>query len=109
MIKISVSRDEVRGINCIIVKGHAEYAAYGKDIVCAAVSSLVICLFNFISFKFGLECFSYGKNQIIGKIPFLTDKSLSSDLQLILEALVFSLKMIAEKYPKNVTFVEVTN
>ena len=33
-------------INEIIIKGHAKYDEYGKDIVCASISSIVITTIN---------------------------------------------------------------
>lgn len=44
MIKIKVNKND--NINSIIITGHANYADYGKDIVCAAVSATVICTIN---------------------------------------------------------------
>jgi hypothetical protein len=43
MIKINI-----KGINEITVKGHANYDTYGKDIVCASVSSILITTINAI-------------------------------------------------------------
>ncbi len=43
MIKINVQK------NHIDIKGHAMYDDYGKDIVCAAVSSVVITTINAVS------------------------------------------------------------
>lgn len=40
MIKVEVSKD------CISIFGHANFANYGKDIVCAAVSSTVLTTIN---------------------------------------------------------------
>jgi hypothetical protein len=40
MIKVNVSK------NKITITGHADYDCYGKDIVCAAVSSTVITTIN---------------------------------------------------------------
>lgn len=40
MIKIEINKDK------IVVSGHANYEDYGKDIVCAAVSSTVITTVN---------------------------------------------------------------
>ena len=37
MIKVKVTKD------IISIKGHANYGDYGKDIVCSAVSSVVMC------------------------------------------------------------------
>ncbi|MFV0499151.1 MAG: ribosomal-processing cysteine protease Prp [Bacilli bacterium] len=44
MIEIEISR--VNYINSFEVKGHANYLEYGKDIVCASVSSMTIFAFN---------------------------------------------------------------
>ena len=40
MIKVSIKKDE------ITIKGHALYDLYGKDIVCASTSSIVITSIN---------------------------------------------------------------
>ena len=42
MIKVNIKNNE------ITVSGHANYDDYGKDIVCASVSSLVISTVNAI-------------------------------------------------------------
>ena len=44
MIKIKIRKNEK--IDYIEVKGHAEYDEYGKDIVCASVSSIIITTIN---------------------------------------------------------------
>ena len=46
MIKILI--DETDKINSIEIKGHAMYASYGSDIVCASVSSMSITTVNAI-------------------------------------------------------------
>ena len=53
MIKIDVfNKDHI--INKVIIKGHALYDDYGKDIVCASVSSIYICTVNAI-LRFGKD------------------------------------------------------
>ena len=47
MIKISIKYEENK-IKEVLIKGHALYDDYGKDIVCAAVSSIVITTVNAI-------------------------------------------------------------
>ena len=42
MIKVSIYKNENNVITGIKLTGHAEYSEKGKDIVCAAVSVLVI-------------------------------------------------------------------
>lgn len=41
MIQIQIQKNEQHNIDFIHVSGHANYAEYGKDIVCAAVSTLL--------------------------------------------------------------------
>ena len=45
MIKVNVKRQNNK-VYEIVIKGHAEYDDYGKDIVCAAVSSMAITTVN---------------------------------------------------------------
>ena len=45
MIKIKVSKEGNKYKN-IVITGHANYAEYGKDIVCAAVSATVLTTLN---------------------------------------------------------------
>ena len=47
MIKISL-KEENKKIKEIKIKGHAFYDDYGKDIVCAAFSSILITTVNAI-------------------------------------------------------------
>ena len=42
MVKISIKDDE------IIISGHANYEDYGKDIVCASISSIALSTINAI-------------------------------------------------------------
>ena len=46
MIKVSIKKSN--NIDLIEVKGHANYDEYGKDIVCASVSSMIITTVNAI-------------------------------------------------------------
>ena len=45
MIKVTV-RKHNNNINELVIKGHADYDVLGKDIVCAAVSSMAITTIN---------------------------------------------------------------
>ena len=44
-IKVNKSKDIIKEV---IITGHANYAQYGKDIVCAAVSSIALTSCNAI-------------------------------------------------------------
>ena len=45
MIVVNIKKKD-NLINEIIIKGHAKYDEYGKDIVCASISSIVITTIN---------------------------------------------------------------
>ena len=45
MVKVFVKKEN-SNIKEILFKGHALYSDYGKDIVCAAISSIVITTIN---------------------------------------------------------------
>jgi uncharacterized protein len=45
MIKVNINKKD-NLINSVSIKGHAEYNESGKDIVCSAVSSIVITTVN---------------------------------------------------------------
>ena len=47
MIKVNVNKKDNQ-IDSIVLSGHAMYDDYGKDIVCASVSSIVITTVNAI-------------------------------------------------------------
>ena len=77
---------------CILtVCGHANYAEKGKDIVCAAASSLV---YSFIRYCNRVEKYDNGL-KLIGN-------SDSSDTRVIFDAVVWGLKILEDSYPKNV-------
>ena len=83
--------------NSLIVTGHANYDDYGKDIVCASVSSLITCTVNGI--------YSLNKNSILYKDDSNTIKIkiLDDENALILfNNLILMLKDLAKDYPKNI-------
>ena len=83
--------------NSLTVTGHANYADYGKDIVCASVSSLITCTVNGI--------YSLNKNSILYKddsnmieIKILDDENALK----LFNNLILMLKDLAKDYPKNI-------
>ena len=74
MIQVNILRDRNEVVKGIDINGHAGYAEYGQDVICAAVSALVLNMANSVetftddhfegsvgedggsfSFSFGLE------------------------------------------------------
>ena len=95
MIKVEVSKDKIN------IVGHAMYDDYGKDIVCAAVSSIIITTVEGIA-KIDKSAIDINQNDsltiIINKHDDITDKLINNMLTLLQE--------LVKKYPKN---IKITN
>ena len=96
MIKVNVKRQNNK-VYEIVIKGHAEYDDYGKDIVCAAVSSMAITTVNgIISLD---ESIDYEENNGFLKIRVLKDTEINNKL---LDNLVNLLSELVMQYPENI-------
>ena len=96
MIKISINEEK----NEIKIGGHALYDDYGKDIVCAAVSSIVITTIN--------ACEKFDKNSIsVNEDNPLIIKLLTNNenVLLLIDNMLEMLKELAKDYPKNIKFL----
>ena len=88
----------------IIIKGHAMYDDFGKDIVCAAVSSTVITSVN--------ACLSIDDNSInYDDREGLEIEVIKNDVVTykIIDNMVSNLKELEKAYPKNVQIKEENN
>lgn len=96
MIKVNIIKEDDQ-INKITINGHAEYAKYGKDIVCAAVSSIVITTINAI-IRIDEEVLEYKESDnleiTILKHTEVTDILITNMLELLSE--------LEKKYKKNI-------
>lgn len=97
MIKVRVSNED-SNISSITITGHACYDEYGKDIVCSAVSSVVITSVNAI-LTFGKEYISYeeAKDKFFIKI-----NSHNEIVDNLINNMLNMLKEIENDYPKNI-------
>lgn len=103
MIKVKLIKNN-NDLEKIIIKGHAMYDDFGKDIVCAAVSSTVITSVN-ACLSIDKDCLCYNDNdgieiEIIKK-DIVTNK--------IIHNMISNLKQLEEAYPKNVQIKEENN
>ncbi len=96
MIKVKLTKNN-NYYKRIIITGHANYDDFGKDIVCASVSSLITCTVNGI--------YSLNKNSILYKddsntieIKILDDENALK----LFNNLILMLKDLAKDYPKNI-------
>ena len=80
------------------MEGHAEFAAYGSDIVCAATSALVINTINSIE-AFTEDIFECARDEKKDVLSFeVTSRPISSHTELLLKSLVLGLTSIAKEY-----------
>ena len=96
MIKVEVVK------NRISILGHANYADYGKDIVCAAVSSVVTTTVESIA-SFDNEAIELIQNE--NKLEIIQKKHDHITNNLI-ETMLNLLSKLEKKYPKN---IKITN
>ena len=100
MIKVSITKKNQQ-IQEVSIQGHAMYDDFGKDIVCAAVSSCVITTVNGI-----LEI---DKDWILAKQDskgVLIQVQNSSDVcQTLLANMISLLEELHDQYPKNLKII----
>ena len=107
MIQITIYQNRNQqfvGFDCL---GHAEYAEE-NDIVCAAVSALVINCINSIE-SFTEDSFHCDSEENSGMISFRLDEASGDDTQLLLKSLVLGLQKMESSYEEyiDVIFEEV--
>ena len=93
MIKINIKKNV--NIDLIEVRGHANYDEYGKDIVCASVSSMVITTINAIV-RIDSNSIDYNDNNGV-IINVLKHTKVIDKLLVNLEELLIDLQ---KQYPK---------
>ncbi len=101
MIKVKITKDE-NLVSKLEIKGHSLYAAYGKDIVCASVSTMVITTVNAI-IRYQENSITY--NQDEGYV-YIVVKEHDKVVDLLLENLISLLKELETQYPRNVKINE---
>lgn len=95
MIKVEIENNKIE------IKGHANYDDYGKDIVCASVSSIVITTINAI-IEFDPESIYYEdlNNRIL--IEKLKDDDITNKL---INNMIELLEELEKSYKKNIKII----
>lgn len=96
MIKVIVKKNE------ITIKGHAGYDEFGKDIVCAAVSSIVTTSVNACLSLDGTSI-EYKDNEGLVVIEII--KETETTIKLI-NNMINMLTELATQYKKNITIIK---
>ena len=103
MIKVSVLKEN-RKYKKITILGHAMYDDYGKDIVCSAVSSIVITTINGI-LAINSEAITYQNTKEGLKIEI---KSFDNITLKLIDNMLELLTKLSRDYPKNLEIKEGT-
>lgn len=102
MIKINVKNKD-NFINNIIVSGHAFFADYGQDIVCASVSTLVTATINHIlSVEDSIEAIV---DEEAAKIQIIV-LEVTEINQALLRSMINMLQELNKDYPSNINIKE---
>ncbi len=96
MIKIDIKKDQ------ILVKGHANYDEFGKDIVCASVTSIVTTSINAIM-RLDSDAITYTSKSGLIEIIIKKHSDLVDTLLLNMTEL---LKDLEKEYNKNIKINE---
>ena len=104
MIKVKYYYDDDFSIRGFCLKGHADYAEIGYDIVCSAVTSNAIAVINsldkLVKVEFEKVIGKEGHIECIVKDGYLEDsKLLQNHFQLAIEE-------IKREYPKNIKILK---
>ena len=99
MIKINVGYHGT-SIRYLKVEGHANYDEYGKDIVCAGVSSIVTGALNNLDVK----NFKIQMND--GLVEIEVKGELTTHDEVVLETILVQLQTMAESYPKFIKIIK---
>lgn len=98
MIQVTIfkSSEEYRGFK---VSGHARYDDYGHDIICSAVSTLVINCVNSIE-KFTNDDIKVEQNEKAGSIELEFTDTISSESKLLMDSFMLGIEFILEDNKK---------
>ena len=100
MIKVTVNKENSK-YKKISILGHAMYDDYGKDIVCAAVSGIVMTTVESIA---SIDETSIDVNEMPNKLEIIINKHDNITNKLI-TTMINLLKELEKKYPKNIKII----
>lgn len=109
MTRVTVVRDLEGQIQQFTISGHANFAEYGKDIVCASISMLSISIINGIEEVVGQKV-NYSIDEKKGllqcSLPVGIEKEKMKMIQVLLETMQINLKELQKQHPKHIKLIE---
>ncbi len=82
------------------VSGHAKSADYGKDLICAGVSSIVIGALN------NLDAKNYDIKVTDGLVEVTSNHEITTHDEIVIETMVVQLRTIEDSYPNNIKIIK---
>ncbi|SRR5699024_889421 len=101
MIKVEIIRNN-NNIKKISILGHAMYDEYGKDIVCASVSTLVISTVNNI-LSINDKTIKVEQNDSRIIIEYIFKDNI---IDILINNMISNLNTLASNYPKNIKIID---
>ena len=101
MVKVEIIY-KGKGLSSLSVKGHANTAPHGHDLVCAAVSAIVFGGMNAIENID--EDFTYEIEE--GDVKLMANGAISDHDETVLETVILQLKTIQASYPEAIAIKE---
>jgi uncharacterized protein YsxB (DUF464 family) len=106
MIQVHVRRDHRGRIRHFSVRGHADFAQHGQDLLCAAISSLVQNGVNAPEALLGVRLPAISEDGLIeSDVPELSG-DLDDKVQLLLESMIYGIRSWAEEFPKHLRVID---
>src|SRR5436190_11338446 len=101
--KIFYQLDPKNNFKYFTIRGHANYAEKGQDIVCAAISAITNGTINFLNFHYKNDCQISCQPAEIKIYPRTDD---NSEYQLCLRLMFYQLENIANSYPNYLKIIK---
>ncbi len=95
MIEVTIYKTDRHEYAGFDISGHAEFSESGSDIVCAAVSAILINTVNSID-RFTDDKTSYVSDEVSGTVEFRFGQIPSHDASLLLDSMVLGLEQIED-------------
>ena len=104
MIRMTINRTKTGVIHSFTMKGHANFANHGEDIVCAGASAVSFGAVNSLIKLTGIEPKIDMKEAgfLTCTIPDNLPEDVQAKVQLLLEGMVVSLQTIEKDYGKHI-------
>ncbi|MBE1554582.1 ribosomal-processing cysteine protease Prp [Sporosarcina limicola] len=106
MIKIIINEQPSGHIHSFEMKGHANFAKKGKDLVCAGASAVSFGAVNAIIVLTGITPdIQQGLDGGYFKVIFPVNEESDHDIQLIVKAMIVSLQTIEQDYGQYINII----